>query len=511
MRMTAYDQFQAHIATYNDLLNTINILKWDARTQMPPGGAATRGQQLATLSKIAQEHFTSETTARLIDAAWEEVHAEPDDSLRKRAVQHARRYYDIVKRIPTSLIERKAALAPTSEHVWAEAKANNDFAAFKPYLKQMLELVTEQAHAVGFEEHPFDALVFEYEPSVTARSLKALFDDLKAGVLPLLRRIVANDRPLPVDLWAKPYPLDKQKQFGLEIAQRFGYDLHRGRLDIAPHPFEVSFTRQDVRITTRYHETYFPMAFYGTLHETGHALYEQGVAPELTRTALTTDFLGQYAVGGTSYGVHESQSRLWENVIGRSRTFWHVHFDRMRELFPEQTAQADPDLMYRAVNRVQPSFIRVEADEVTYNLHIMLRVEIEMGLLDGSIKLDELPEVWNAKMQEYVGVTPPDDRRGVLQDVHWSGGGFGSFPGYTVGNVMSAQFLEAAKRDVPEIDAALAEGNYAPLLGWLQQNIYQYGKAYSPDELMIRATGKPLSTEAYLRYLTDKFTELYEL
>lgn len=323
--MTAYDQFQAHIATYNDLLNAINILKWDARTQMPPGGATTRGQQLATLSKLAQEHFTSETTARLIDAAWDDVHDEPDDSLRKRAVQHARRYYEIVKRIPTHLIERKAALAPTSEHVWAEAKANNDFAAFKPYLKQMLELVTEQAHAVGFAEHPFDALVFEYEPSVTARTLRALFDDLKAGVLPLLRRIVANDQPLPVDLWAQPYPLDKQKQFGLEIAQQFGYDLSRGRLDVAPHPFEVSFTRQDVRITTRYHETYFPMAFYGTLHETGHALYEQGVAPELTRTALTTDFLGQYAVGGASYGVHESQSRLWENLIGRSRIFWHVH------------------------------------------------------------------------------------------------------------------------------------------------------------------------------------------
>jgi carboxypeptidase Taq len=384
--MSGYEQFQQHIAEYNDLLNTINILKWDARTQMPPGGAVTRGQQLATLSKLAQQHFTSETTARLIDAAWDEVHQEPDDSLRKRAVQHTRLYYDIVRRIPMRLIERKAALAPLSEQVWAEAKARSDFAMFRPYLQQMLDLVREQADAVGYQEHPFDALVFEYEPSVTARTLKALFEDLKAGLLPLLRRIVANDHPLPVDLWAFPYPIDKQKQFGLEIAQKFGYDLNRGRLDVAPHPFEVSFTRQDVRITTRYHETYFPMAFYGTLHETGHALYEQGISPELTRTALTTDFLGQYAVGGASYGVHESQSRLWENLIGRSRAFWRVHFDRMRALFPEQMAAADPELMYRAVNRVQPSFIRVEADEVTYNLHIMLRVEIEMGLLDGSTR-----------------------------------------------------------------------------------------------------------------------------
>jgi carboxypeptidase Taq len=509
--MTAYEQFQQHIAEYNDVLNAINILKWDARTQMPTGGAGTRGKQLATLSKIAQEMFVGDATARLIDAAWSEVGNDDADSTRKRAVEQTRLYYDIMKRVPTSLIERKAALAPTSEQVWAEAKANNDFAAFMPYLQQMLDLVREQAEAIGYPDHPFDALVFEYEPSVTAKSLKVLFEGLKAGIVPLLKKIVAADKPLPIDLWRMPYPIDKQKQFGLEIAKKFGYDLTRGRLDIAPHPFEVSFTRQDVRITTRYHENYFPMAFYGTLHETGHALYEQGIDPALTRTALTTDFLGQYAVGGASYGLHESQSRLWENVIGRSRTFWNVHFDRLREIFPEQTQGADPELMYRAVNRVQPSFIRVEADEVTYNLHIMLRVEIEMGLLDGSMKVADLPEIWNAKMQEYVGVTPPDNKRGVLQDVHWSGGGFGSFPGYTVGNVMSAQFLEAAKRDVPTIDAGLAEGDYAPLLGWLQENIYRHGKAYSPNELVERTTGKPLDTDAYIKYMTEKFSDLYNL
>ncbi len=509
--MTAYEQFQQHIAEYNDVLNAINILKWDARTQMPTGGAGTRGKQLATLSKIAQEMFVGDTTLRLIDAAWSEVGNDPNDSYRKRAVEQTRLYYDILKRVPTSLIERKAALAPTSEQVWAEAKANNDFAAFQPYLQQMLDLVREQADAVGYPDHPFDALVFEYEPSVTAKSLKALFEGLKSGIVPLLKKIVAADKPLPMDLWRMPYPVEKQKQFGLEIAQKFGYDLTRGRLDIAPHPFEVSFTRQDVRITTRYNDHYFPMAFYGTLHETGHALYEQGIDPSLTRTALTTDFLGQYAVGGASYGLHESQSRLWENVIGRSRTFWNVHFDRMSEIFPEQTQGADPELMYRAVNRVQPSLIRVEADEVTYNLHIMLRVEIEMGLLDGSMKVADLPEIWNAKMQEYVGVTPPDNKHGVLQDVHWSGGGFGSFPGYTVGNVMSAQFLEAAKRDVPTIDAGLASGDYAPLLGWLQENIYRHGKAYSPNELVERTTGKPLNTDAYITYMTDKFTDLYGL
>jgi carboxypeptidase Taq len=509
--MTAYDDFQNHIAELNDILNAISILKWDARTHMPPGGAQTRGYQLATLSRVAQEYFVGDQTARLLDAAEREISNEDPDSYRVRAVQQTRQYYEIVRRIPVELTARKATLAPVSEQVWADAKQNDDFAAFAPYLQQMLDLAKEQADAIGYQGHPFDALVFEYEPSVTAASLRALFDELKAGLLPLLKRIVANDQPLEQDLWRHEYPLDKQKAFGLEIAQKFGYDLERGRLDIAPHPFEISFTRQDVRITTRYNLHYLPMALFGALHETGHALYEQGVDPALTRTALATDFLGQYPVGGTSYGMHESQSRLWENQIGRSREFWGVHFARLREYFPEQLADADPDLMYRSVNRVRPSLIRVEADEVTYNLHIMLRVEVEMGLLEGSIRVPELPEVWNAKMQEYLGVTPPNNSKGVLQDVHWSGGGFGSFPGYTVGNVMSAQFLEAAHHQVAGLADALKRGEYQPLLGWLQRHIYRHGRAYSAGELLVRATGRDLHVRPYLAYLEQKFADLYAL
>ncbi|MBI5670548.1 MAG: carboxypeptidase M32 [Chloroflexi bacterium] len=509
--MTAYDQFQLHIAELSDILNAISILKWDARTQMPPGGAQTRGYQLATLSRLAQVHFISDKTARLLDAVEAEIAGEDEDSYRVRAVRQTRQYYEIIRRIPLDLVSAKAELEPVSEGVWAEAKANNDFASFAPFLQQQLELAKRQAEAVGYTEHPFDALVFEYEPSMTAAKLNRLFEQLKAGLLPLLKRIVANDRPLERDLWAQEYPIDKQKAFALDIAQRFGYDLNRGRLDIAPHPFEISFTRQDVRITTRYNRNYLPMALFGTLHETGHALYEQGVDPALTRTALTIDFLGKYPVGGTSYGAHESQSRLWENQIGRSREFWNVHFGRLCDYFPEQLADADADLMYRAVNRVRPSLIRVEADEVTYNLHIMLRVEIEMGLLDGSLKVNDLPEIWNAKMQEYLGMTPPNDSKGVLQDVHWSGGGFGSFPGYTVGNVMSAQFLQAARRDVTGLDDALARGDYAPLLGWLTDNIYRHGRAYSASELLQRATGRDLEVGPYLHYLETKFTDLYRL
>ncbi|MEO0565860.1 MAG: carboxypeptidase M32, partial [Chloroflexota bacterium] len=319
------------------------------------------------------------------------------------------------------------------------------------------------------------------------------------------------DRPLEVDLWQHTYDIPKQKAFALEMAEKFGYDLNRGRLDIAPHPFEVSFTREDVRITTRYSENYLPMALFGTLHETGHALYEQGVDPSLTRSALTTDFLGQYAVGGTSYGAHESQSRLWENQIGRSREFWHLHFGRLQEYFPEQLADVDAEYFYRAVNRAQPSLIRVEADEVTYNLHIMVRVEIEMGLLDGSMQVNDLPSIWNEKMADYVGVIPETDSEGVLQDVHWSGGGFGSFPGYTVGNVMSAQLLDAAHRDVDGLDAALKGGDYMPLLGWLTDNVYRHGRAYSASEILQRTSDQDLTVKPYLDYLTAKFEDLYQL
>lgn len=509
--MNAYAQFEQHIAELNDILCAISILKWDARTQMPPGGATTRGYQLATLTRVAQEHFISDKTARLLDAAEREIDGHDPDSYPVRAVRQTRQYFDIIRRLPLDLVSEKAALEPVSEGVWAEAKKNNDFDAFAPYLEKQLALAKRQADAIGYEEHPFDALVFEYEPSMTAAKLRVLFDGLKAGLLPLLREIVAHDRPLERDLWSVEYPLDEQKAFGLEISQRFGYDLNRGRLDIAPHPFEISFTREDVRITTRYDLHYFPMAFYGTLHETGHALYEQGVSPELTRTALSIDFLGKYPVGGTSYGVHESQSRMWENQIGRSLAFWEVHFDRMRAHFPEQMAGVTPELMYRAVNRVRPSLIRVEADEVTYNLHIMLRVEIELGLLDGSLRVRDLPDIWNAKMQEYLGVTPPNNSQGVLQDIHWSAGGFGSFPGYTVGNVMSAQFLEAARRDVAGLDDALARGEYAPLLGWLTEHIYRHGRAFSGSELLVRATGRDLTVEPYLAYLRGKFAELYGL
>lgn len=507
--MSAYSSFREHIAQINDLLNVFNILNWDSHTQMPHGGAETRGHQLATIVQLAQERFASDTTARLLDAV--EVEVEDDDyySYRRREVQNTRWAYDVARRIPAALMSNIVGLRPTAEQAWVDAKKHNDFARFAPYLTQAFDYQKQLAEAIGYVDHPYDALLLRYEPEMNVERLRHLFDIMKGTLMPLLQHIVAKGDGVRSDFLYGDFDEGKQREFALGLAQQFGYDLNRGRLDVSAHPFEVSFTRNDVRITTRYQRNYLPGALFGVLHEAGHALYEQGASIELTRTALTTDFLGNYAVAGVSFGAHESQSRLWENQVGRSRAFWQLHFPRLQSHFPSQLAGVDAEAFYRAVNRVRPSFIRVEADEMTYNFHIMLRVEIEIGLLDGSIKVSDLPELWRAKMQEYLGVTPPTDTLGVLQDIHWAMASIGSFCTYTVGNVMSGQWMAAARREVDGLDTALANGHYAPLLGWLTNNIYRHARAYSPNELLIRATGEPLNPDAYLDYLVEKYTDIY--
>jgi carboxypeptidase Taq len=371
-----------------------------------------------------------------------------------------------------------------------------------------MEMTRQVTEYIGYQEHPYDALLLRYEPGMTAARLKKLFGELKETILPILNRAAAQGDPR-LDFLDRDYPEEDQRKFSLEVAAEFGYDLNRGRLDRSAHPFEISFTRNDVRITTRYNRRFLPQALFGTLHESGHALYEQNVDPALTGTVLATDLLDLYAVGGASYGTHESQSRLWENLIGRSRTFWRVHYPRLQNIFPSQLADASQEEFYRAINRVHASPIRTEADEITYNLHVMLRVEIEMALMEGKLAVKDLPEVWNEKTREYLGIIPPDNKHGVLQDIHWSTGLVGSFPTYTIGNIMSAQWFSAAQRDLPEMDAALEQGNYAPLFGWLCDHVYRYGRTFSPSELLKRATGSDLDTGPYRAYLTKKFGELF--
>ncbi|MER3554089.1 MAG: carboxypeptidase [Meiothermus sp.] len=501
----SYAELTRNVAEINDVLNALSVLTWDARTQMPPGGVETRGHQLGTLSGLARRMILSGELRQALEGAEREVSGEEPDGVRARTVQQVRGAVEVFSRIPADLVGDMAALKSVAQAAWGEARATDDFSRFQPYLERMLELTRQLAEAIGYAGHPYDALLAQYEPGMTTLSLRALLDKLKLATLPLVQAI-GEKGPPRWDFLTRDYPEDLQRSFALGIAQKFGYDLSRGRLDTSLHPFEISFTRQDVRITTRFRRDYLPMCLFGVLHETGHALYEQGVSPQLTRTALTTDFLGLYAVGGASYGTHESQSRLWENLVGRSRAFWQVHFPALQATFPEQLRDVDAQAFYHAVNRVTPSLIRVEADELTYNFHILLRVELEIALMDGRLAVGDLPEAWNAKVKEYLGLEVPSDTLGVLQDIHWSAGLFGSFPTYTIGNVMSAQFFAAAREQVGGLEEALAAGDYVPLLQWLQHNIYQHGRRFSPQELLERSTGQPLTTAPYLRYLKGKYT-----
>ncbi|AZI44891.1 carboxypeptidase M32 (plasmid) [Deinococcus psychrotolerans] len=501
------NEFQRRSAEINDLLCVLNVLNWDARTQMPAGGSSARAQQQATISALAQE--------KLLDPAYEaaaQVVSGDDstDDVENRAAQQALAAVSALRRIPAELTRELALLKSEAQDVWARAKAANDFSMFAPALTRMVELNRQLAEALGYEGHPYDALLNLYEPGVTVATLLPLFERLRAHHVPLLKAIQQQPQPRS-EFLNRSYPADAQKRVSLTLAQKFGYDTQRGRLDESAHPFEISFTRQDVRITTRFQENFLSGALFGTLHETGHAMYEQGVRPELSRTVLTSDLTGLYAVGGASYGTHESQSRLWENRIGRSKAYWELHFPQLQAAFPEQLADVDTDAFHRAVNTVRPSLIRVEADELTYDLHIMLRVELERQLIGGELAVKDLPEAWNARIKSDLGLDVPDDAHGVLQDIHWSAGMIGSFPTYTIGNVMASQFYAAALEQVPDLEAGLLRGEYTPLREWLTDNIYQHGRTFTPHELLIRATGRGLDPQPYLDYLSGKYGELYGL
>jgi carboxypeptidase Taq len=492
------------VAAVNDVLNATSVLTWDSRTMMPPGGAETRGCQIATLTRLARDLLLAPETESALDAAEQAVEGLPEDSAERRMVAQTRQAFEHHRRVPAALIQERAALRTVAQAAWIEARARSDFSIFAPFLAKTVELSRAYAGCMGWSEHSYDAMVSIYEPGETAASLKRLFATLRSGMQPILE--AARSRPAPrSDFLFRDFPEDAQKAFGLSMAETLGYDLERGRLDTTVHPFEVSFTRNDVRITTRYNRNYLPASLFGTAHETGHGLYEQGVDPAHTRTALATDLVGLYAVGGTSFGAHESQSRLWENHIVRSRAFWQLHFPELQRHFPGQLGDVSSEEFYRAVTRVEPGFIRVEADELTYDFHIMLRVDLECALMDGSLDVAELPAAWNAAIKRDLDLDVPNDACGVLQDVHWSTGYIGSFPTYTVGNVMAAQIMDTLRRQDPSLDAAIEAGTYAGLAEALGRKIWRHGRRFTRDELLVRETGRGLDPAPYLAYLENKY------
>ncbi|HVJ52636.1 MAG TPA: carboxypeptidase M32 [Aliidongia sp.] len=503
----SYQAFLDHFGAINDLLGAHSVLHWDALTMMPAGGVRARGRQRATLTVTARDLLVSEATRCLLDAADSATGNLPEDAPERRALAQTREAIAFHERVPSALQHRRTTLMASTYVAWAEARERGDFAAYQPHLEQTLALTREIADTIGWSGHPYDALVNIGEPGESRGSLKHLFGRLRAGLRPILEAVMAAPAPR-TDFLERDYPEEQQRRFSLKIAQKIGYDLDRGRLDPTVHPFAISFGRDDVRITTRYYRNFLPASIFGTLHETGHALYEMGVDAAYERTPLATDMPGLYPMAGTSFGAHESQSRLWENHVGRSRRFWALHFGPLRDLFPEQLADVDDEAFHRAVNRIKPGFIRVEADELTYDFHIMLRVELEEALINGDLAVKDLPGAWKEIMKRDLGVDVPNDRLGVLQDVHWSSGYIGTFCSYTIGNVMAAQLLETAHKD-PAIEAGLEAGNYTPLREWLIEHVHRHGRRFSRDELLIRATGRALDPEPYLAYLRGKYATLY--
>jgi carboxypeptidase Taq len=485
-----------HLSAAADLDSAAAVLHWDQQTYMPPGGVAARAEALATLSRLSHGITASDETARLLDAAGD---PEPGSDA-EAVIRVARRNHERATKLPSRLVADISRATTLAEPAWRRSRAEADFGSLVGHLQEILDLQRAAAEHLGYEDHPYDALLDRYEPGATKARLESMFGDLKKGTAGMVRAVTAaaDDRTAPI---RGTFDEAGQEAFGKKIAAAFGYDWGRGRQDRAPHPFCINFGGPgDVRITTRFDPGRLSPALFATMHEAGHALYEQGVDPAYTRTPLS---------GGVSLGIHESQSRLYENVVGRSRPFWSHFYPRLQDAFPDAFGGTSEGDFYRAINAASPSEIRVEADELTYNLHVVLRFELEVALVEGSLAVPDLPEAWDAKMEEHLGISPADDARGVLQDDHWAIGYFGYFPTYTLGNVLSVQLFEAALKAHPEIPAEMERGEFGALLAWLRENVHRHGKKHDPEALIEHATGRPPETGPYVRYLEEKFGELY--
>jgi carboxypeptidase Taq len=493
-------ELKTRLHEIDDLMAAASLLSWDQQTNMPPGGAEARAQQRSTLARLTHERLVCDEIGQLLDDLETELSGLDYDSYEASLIRVTRRRHDRERKLPTDLVARIARARSLGQVAWQRARQASDFQAFLPHLEEMVSLTIEMAEAVGYEDRMYDALLDRFEPQMKAAQVEVLFDKMKEGLLPLVQAIAERQGAVDASLLDQDFDEDKQWAFGLKVIQRLGFDFECGRQDRSAHPFTTSFSPGDVRLTTRVFRHQFRSALFASIHEAGHGMYNQGFDRSLDRTLLSN---------AASLGVHESQSRLWENVVGRSRGFWTFWLPSLKEYFPAQLDGVDVEAFYRAVNRVQPSLIRVEADEVTYNLHIFLRFEIENLMLEGKVKIADLPELWNAKMEEYLGIRPPDDADGVLQDVHWSGGMIGYFPTYSLGNLLAAQFYNQAISEVPGIPAQIERGDFAPLFAWMRYSIHSSGAKYTPQELVQRVTGGPIRTEPFLAYVEEKYKEIY--
>lgn len=483
-----------------DLQSTLSLLNWDQNTYMPRAAGDARGSQMATLGQIVHEKMTDPRLGELLETLAERIDQLPFDSNEVGLIRVAKREYEKESKVPASFISKFYQHTAQTYQAWLQAREENDFGRVAPYLEQTLELSRQYAHYFPGFAHIADPLIDRVDHGMKAQALKALFTELREQLVPLVQQVTAAP-PLSQACIKQTFPKEQQLAYVKQLIGKIGFDFERGRLDLSPHPFMIKFAHGDVRITTRVNEQDLSEVLFSTIHEAGHALYELGIDARFEGTPLHT---------GTSSGVHESQSRLWENIVGRSRAFWEAHYPSLQAAFPSQLGNVSLNEFYRAINHVERSLIRTDADELTYNLHVIIRFDLELALLEGTLKVKELPEWWRQRYQSDLGLSPDSDRDGILQDVHWYVDFIGGmFQGYTLGNILSCQFYEAACKAHPEIPSEIANGNVSLLHGWLKDHVYRHGSKWTATELVHRATGSDLTIQPYITYLKKKAGELY--
>jgi carboxypeptidase Taq len=494
-------ELKERLSEIHDLSSAIAVLDWDQQVNMPSAGAEGRANQLALLSRLAHEKFVDGRVGELLDNLKTFTDGLDPESDEACLVKVTKREYDRKVKVPSQFVAKFARTASNAHVEWEKAKVASDFSLFRPWLEQIFDLRREYAEFFAPYDHVYDPLLDEFEPGLKTAEVKAIFDKVRPAQVELIQAI---GRCPETDDAFLHQTLDPQLQWelGVEASNAIGFDRSRGRQDKSVHPFTTTFDLNDVRITTRIIPDNFASGFFSTMHESGHAMYEQGISPLLRHTPLCT---------GASLGIHESQSRLWENLVGRSLDFWIFFYPRLRSKFPGYFDNVSLKDFYRGINKVKRSLVRTESDEATYNLHIMLRLEIEISVLEGKVAVRDLPEIWNARMQEYLGVVPDNDAHGILQDVHWAGGAVGYFPTYALGNMISAQIWECVNRDIPDLSERIRQGSFVELHGWLAEKIYRHGAKFEPQELVRKVTGSSIDPAPYIRYLNHKYRDIYGL
>ena len=492
-----YSIYTDRIQKIADAKYSAALLQWDQETYLPPKGAAFRSRQLATLAEIAHEWFIDPALGELL----RELHGRGDlHEDQQRNIALSLEDYEKQKKFSPAFIRRLSEASSRSFHSWLQARAANSFTLFRDDLQQLVQLKKEEAELAGYEKHPYDALLDQFEKGATVTMLDKVFSEVRIPLKDLLIRIAGQ--PQVDDAFLKgEFAKQPQWDFGIDLIRQLGFDFEAGRQDISEHPFTTSFNPKDVRITTRIDEHDFNHMTWSCIHETGHALYEQGLPEEYYGLPL-----GEFA----SLGIHESQSRLWENNVGRSLNWWRSVYPRLQTAFPAQFKKIDVERFYQGINKVEPSLIRTEADEVSYHFHVMIRYELEKKLLEGSLAVADIPDWWNASYKTWLDVTVPNDKKGCLQDVHWSHGSFGYFPTYSLGSFYAAQFFSAAENQLPGLHESIGQGDASTLLDWLRNRVHRHGRRYTSEQLCLLATGKTLDISYFLQYLLDKYRNIYK-